>query len=135
MKLLIDTNVILDIALNRKPFVKHATKLFKVAHKKNFLLYISATTVTDIYYITRKECGKDMALTFLKDLSQFINIISVNKQIILQSINSDMPDFEDAIQVFSAKQETISTIITRNEADFIHSGLTIYNPECFLTSL
>ena len=135
MKLLIDTNVILDIVLERKPFVKHAARLFKIAQERNFLLFMSATTVTDIYYITRKNKGKDIALTFLKDLLQFVNIASVDKQIILRSLDSDIPDFEDAIQVFSAKQEAITTIITRNETDFTHSGLIIYNPESFLKSL
>jgi len=135
MKILIDTNVILDIILERKPFVEHAVLLFKTASKRQFSLFISATTVTDIYYITRKEKGRDIALGFIKDLLRFINIASVNKRVILQSLESDMPDFEDAIQTFSAQQEGIEIIVTRNEADFEHSGLSIYNPESFLKSL
>lgn len=135
MKLLIDTNVILDIALERKPFVEHSALLLKTAQKRKLPLFISATTVTDIYYITRKEKGKSIAIAFLKDLLQFIDIASLDKNIILQSMESDMPDFEDAIQTFSAKQEGITTIITRNETDFEHSGLSIYSPQSFLKSL
>ena len=74
-------------------------------------------------------------MAFLKDLFQFVDIASVDKQIILQSLDSNIPDFEDAIQVFSAKQEAIKTIITRNEADFTTSDLIIYSSESFLNSL
>lgn len=135
MKLLIDTNIILDIALDRQPFVKHATLLFKTAQKREFMLFISATTVTDIYYITRKNRDKDTALAFLKDLLQFVNVASVDKDVVLKSLESEMADFEDAIQAFSAKDEGITTIITRNEIDFKQSGLSIFNPESFLKSL
>ncbi|MBF0243566.1 MAG: PIN domain-containing protein [Desulfamplus sp.] len=132
MKLLIDTNVILDILLERKPFVEDAAMLFKIAQKKKFTLFITSTTVTDIYYIARKEKGRNSTLAFLKDLLQFVNVASVDKNIVLQSLESDMPDFEDAIQIFSAKNEAITTIITRNEADFEHSGLFVLSPNSFI---
>jgi len=55
MKILIDTNVILDIALEREPFAEHAVLLFKTAHKNRIQMFMTATTVTDLYYIARKE--------------------------------------------------------------------------------
>ena len=62
MKILIDTNVILDIALEREPFVKQAAMLLKAAQQYKIQLFMTATTVTDLYYITRKEKGKETAL-------------------------------------------------------------------------
>lgn len=135
MKLLIDTNVILDIALARVQFVEQAALLLKTAQQKSIRLFITATTVTDLYYISRKEKGRETALAFLKDLLQFVDVASVDKQVILQALDSDMSDFEDAVQAFSALQESITTIITRNDADFRESGLDIHSPESFLQSL
>ena len=135
MKLLLDTNIILDIALDRKPFVQEAIQLLKTAQQKEFPLFISATSVTDIYYITRKNRDKNTALAFLKDLLEFINVASVDKHVVLKSLESGMADFEDAIQSFSAKNEGITTLITRNESDFKQSGLSIFNPKSFLESL
>ncbi len=135
MKILIDTNIILDIALEREAFVEQAVLLFKTAQKRSIQMFITATTVTDLYYIIRKEKGKKMSFAFLEDLLEFMDVASVDKQIVLQALHSDVSDFEDAIQVYSAQQITISTIVTRNEKDFLHSRLNIYNPESFLQAL
>lgn len=64
-----------------------------------------------------------------------MDVVSVDKQIILQALYSEMSDFEDAIQVFSAKQEAITIIITRNNVDFIKSDLDVHSPESFLHML
>ncbi|KPA14124.1 twitching motility protein PilT [Candidatus Magnetomorum sp. HK-1] len=135
MKILIDTNVILDIALERNPFVEHAALLFKIANKKRIHIFMTATTVTDLYYIIRKEKGKDIALSFIEDLIQFVDVASVDKNVVINALRSEISDFEDAIQSFSAKQEGITIIITRNEKDFINSGLEILTPETFLDTL
>lgn len=135
MKILIDTNVILDIALDRELFAEQAVLLFKIAHEQRIQMFMTATTVTDLYYITRKEKGKETALSFIEDLIQLVDVISVDKNIILDALSSDIPDFEDAIQVCSATQDGISTIVTRNEKDFIMSGLNIQSPKKFLQTL
>lgn len=93
MKLLIDTNVILDIALQRVPFAEQASRLFRIAQQQSLHLFITATTVTDLYYyISRKEKGKDTALAFLKDLLQFVDVASVDKHVILDALYSEMTD-------------------------------------------
>ena len=135
MKILIDTNVILDIALERKPFVKQAAILLKAVQQYKIQLFMTATTVTDLYYITRKEKGKETALEFIEDLLQFVEVASVDKHVIIQALHSDIPDFEDAIQECSAKNEAIKIIVTRNEEDFKKSDLEIHSPESFLNTL
>lgn len=78
-KILIDTNVILDIVLDREPFAEHAVLLFKTAHEQRIHMFMTATTVTDLYYITRKEKDKATALSFIEDLIHFVDVISVDK--------------------------------------------------------
>nr|VFJ57303.1 MAG: Predicted nucleic acid-binding protein, contains PIN domain [Candidatus Kentron sp. FW] len=135
MKVLIDTNVILDIALNRKPFVGHAVLFIKAAGQWMIPLFMTATTVTDLYYIIRKEKGKAIALSFIEELLQFVDVASVDKNIVMEALRSEVPDFEDAIQVYSAKQAAITVIVTRNENDFAGSGLDVQSPQSFLENL
>jgi len=132
MKVLIDTNVILDIALNREPFVENSALFLKVASRQMISLFITATTVTDLYYIIRKEKGKAVALSFIEDLLRFVDVASVDKKTVIEALHSGIPDFEDAIQVHAAGQAAIAVIVTRNESDFVGSGLDIQTPKSFL---
>ncbi len=134
MKILIDTNVILDIVLERQPFVEDAEKLLDMAQQANFELFLTATTITDLYYIARKAKGKEIALNFIMDLMKFMEIASVDKDVVMQALQSDLADFEDAIQENSAKKENINIIVTRNEQDFKDSDLEIYTPKSFLSN-
>ncbi len=134
MKVLIDTNIILDIVLERQPFVEQATQVLQAA-QTDIVLFLTATTITDLYYITRKAKGRAIALSFIADLLQFVEIAGVDKDIIMQALHSDIADFEDAIQESAAKSQTINAIVTRNATDFENSVLEIHSPESFLKSL
>lgn len=135
MKILIDTNIILDIVLERQPFVEPAIRLLETAQRANIVLYVTATTVTDLYYIIRRAKGRAIALNFIVDLLQFMEVAAVDKVIIREALHSDIIDFEDAIQENAAKRQNIQVIVTRNEIDFKNSVLKIHNPESFLKSL
>ncbi|NOX48690.1 MAG: PIN domain-containing protein [Chlorobi bacterium] len=133
-KILIDTNIILDIALDRKPFVKKSIEFIRLIAKNNIEAFVTATTVTDIYYVTHKKTGHTKTIGFLKNLFMFIKIAGVDSVSILNALNSDMTDFEDAVQFETAKQNNIQIIVTRNQSDFEDSGLKIYRPEDFINS-
>ncbi len=135
MKILIDTNIILDIVLERQPFVEQATQLFTAAQQANVILFVTATTITDLYYITRKAKGRAIALNFIADLLQFMDVAGVDKAVIMQALHSDIADFEDAIQESAAKSQAINVLVTRNETDFKNSALEIHSPESLLQSL
>jgi len=134
-KILVDTNVILDIALNRKPFYKEASELIILFEKHQITPYISATTITDIYYIAKRQKGHEIAINFISNLLEIFDIAEVDKGIIYNSIKSNFKDFEDAIQEYSAIKSNINTIITRNKPDFIKSKLKIYTPKEYLDKL
>lgn len=132
MRILVDTNVVLDIILERQPFYEQSAKLLQVAAWTNTEIFITATTITDLYYIVRKAKGRGTAIGFIDDLLKIVEIAGVDKTVVVQALKLDLPDFEDAIQVSSAKQQAINIIVTRNEADFSASGLEVYSPEAFL---
>lgn len=135
IKALIDTNVILDIALKREPFFEYSSKIFDMIDDQFLEGYITASSITDIYYIASKQKDKLQARTFLLSLVQILEIIGVDKDIVIEALECDIPDFEDAIQVFSAKSNSVDLIITRNVTDFASSGLKVLTPLEFIQML
>ena len=131
-KVLFDTNIILDIALKRNPHFDDASRLFELIDKKIITGSITASTITDIYYISKKEKGHNEALNFIINLIQVVDVVGIDREVILNAIASDMKDFEDAVQVSAAKFNEIKIVITRNKSDFSESTLEIFTPFEFL---
>ncbi len=134
-RLLLDTNIILDIALKRAPHFEYSSLIFELIDKKQIIGYITASTVTDIYYISRKEKGKEIAIEFISNLIEVLDVLGVDKNTIVKAIKSNLKDFEDAVQVSAAEYNEIEIIITRNKSDFLDSGLEILTPKELIESL
>jgi predicted nucleic acid-binding protein len=130
---LIDTNIILDIALKREPHFEKSAEVFRYIEKKRIKSYVIATSINDIYYIAHKERGHLMAIEFILNLIEFVDIIGIDKQIIINALNSNIDDFEDALQNFAAIEADCDVIITRNKADFKNSFINILTPIEFLS--
>lgn len=131
--ILLDTNVILDFALNRQDFYVAAKIILGAAYSGKIAAFISASSVTDIFYIVKKNRDRKLALEFLKDLTTFVGVANVNKDIILDALESDLIDFEDAVQDCTAVKNDIEIILTRNEKDFKGSRCNIVNPDDFVS--
>lgn len=135
MRLLFDTNIILDIALKREPHYKDSATVLKIIDNKVFFGFITATTITDIYYIAKKEKGHSIAIEFISNLIQFIDVIGIDKVIILESLSNKIADFEDAIQSSASKFNQVDFIITRNTKDFVSSEIKALSPGELLNQL
>ena len=116
MKVLIDTNIVLDIALDRKPFVEHAAMLWRLAEQKEITACISNTSITDIFYICKKHVGSDTARSFIADILDTFTLLDIDEQGFRDALNSDMKDFEDAVQY---------VICTRNGCKLSYKGLEV----------
>ncbi|MGV8134812.1 MAG: type II toxin-antitoxin system VapC family toxin [Mangrovibacterium sp.] len=134
-RVLFDTNIILDIALKREPYFELSSSLFKLIDQKKIVAHVTASTITDIYYVAKKEKGGEIAIRFISSLLEITELIGVDKNIIIRAINAKMKDFEDAVQASAAIGHGIKIIITRNKVDFLSSGLEIYTPAEFLESV
>ena len=121
IKALIDTNIIIDIALQREPFYLDAIQVFNKINEQKISAFISASAITDIFYILKKSNGKDKTLAFLKELLEVIDVASVNKSNILHALYSGWNDFEDAVQAQVAIENGFEIIITRNPQDYRNS--------------
>jgi predicted nucleic acid-binding protein len=132
IKALIDTNVILDIALIREPFFEYSSRIFDKIDDQVLEGFITASSITDIYYIASKQKDKVLARKFLISLIQILEVIGIDKDIVIQALESGMSDFEDSIQVFAAKSISIDLVITRNVADFKSIGMKAMTPQEFV---
>jgi predicted nucleic acid-binding protein len=132
MKILLDTNIILDIALNRQGHSEKAKELIYFLNQKEIPFFVTATTVTDIYYVLKKSDNHTSALEFLQNFLLYADVAGVDKTIIIKALKSGLNDFEDAVQIQSAVFNQISTIVTRNKSDFKTSEVEVFTPEEFL---
>jgi predicted nucleic acid-binding protein len=103
IQVLLDRNIILDFALERLPYVENSEKLLRFAYQNKIIAYITASMVTDIYYIMRKQKSRDFAFNFLRNLLDIVDIAPVDKKVINGALNSPINDFEDAVQDHSAQ--------------------------------
>ena len=132
-KIFIDTDVILDFFFDRKPFSDDATKLFILCEKKVVTGFVTPVILSNVYYLLRKTAKHEKVIEKLKMLINLIEIATINKATILEALNSEFKDFEDALQNYSAHHDKdIQVIVTRNVKDFKESRLSVMTPETYL---
>jgi predicted nucleic acid-binding protein len=131
VRILLDTNVVLDVALVRQPFHQAAARIFDASDFDRIHLFITASSATDLYYVLRKEKGREVGLRFIWRLLECADACSVDKTILVAAMASDFLDFEDAVQNAAAIEGQIDIIVTRNKADYRTSPLTVLSPEEF----
>ena len=132
-KVFIDTDVILDCFLVRERFYQASAALLSLGENKKINAYTSVIVVSNLYYMLQKQYNHHKAISILRKLSTFIEILSINSEIIKTALISDSKDFEDTIQYFCAKENKLDYIITRNKKDFPNSEISVLSPIEFLT--
>lgn len=132
MKILFDTNIIIDVILEREPFYNDSRNALDKSDGFVFEGYILASTLTDIYYICKKQLGHHTTIEIIKNLIDSINILNVNRDTIVLALHSDFSDFEDAVQSASAELNQVDLIISRNTKDFSNSKTITLTPKEFL---
>ncbi|WP_246535098.1 PIN domain-containing protein [Methylomonas paludis] len=123
-----DTNIILDVLLNRTPYADTAIDLFSAAEDKIIQGYLCATTITTIDYLITRVNDKHFSKKALISLLKIFKIAEVNQNIVQQAIQSNFSDFEDAVLYYSGYYTGIQGIVTRNVKDFKTSELIIFSP-------
>lgn len=135
MKVLLDTNIIVDIALERQPFFSNSETVLSFVEERQIEAYISASSFGDLYYIIRKEKGRNLALEFLRHIVTLCQIANVDSASINMALTSNFKDFEDAIQYSTAVNNNLDAIITRNPRDYPVTTPRIITPEQLIQEL
>jgi predicted nucleic acid-binding protein len=132
VKVLLDTNIILDVALERQPFFGASEQILAFAEQGQVEGYVSASTFGDLYYVIRKNKGRESALDFLRNISRFCQVATVDQSAISMALATNFSDFEDAIQYSTAVINHLDTIVTRNSQDFANAVLPIMTPDLLI---
>ncbi|MCL1884336.1 MAG: PIN domain-containing protein [Defluviitaleaceae bacterium] len=122
MKILMDTNVVLDSLASREPYDKNADDIFDLIAKNHVEGYLNTSSVTDIYYILRKTLGDVTSRNGIKKILYLLQTIEISKSDCLAALESPMADFEDALVVVCANKLNLDYIITRDEELLKHSN-------------
>ncbi|USR91054.1 PIN domain-containing protein [Phormidium yuhuli AB48] len=136
MRALIDTNIILDFLLQREPFCQDAERLFQFIEIGQMIGYITATTLTDIFYITRRHTqSMEKARQAVSETLTAMAICPVDRAVLESAFDSNLVDFEDAVQIFSAVAQGLDAIITRDVQGFSQSPIPVLSIQDLLRQL
>ena len=133
MKVLLDTNVVLDVLLKRPSFYQNSFEIFRLIDQERIDGCITASAITDIFYIAKKETkDAEMVYQAIEKLTDIFSIIPVSKNTIANALVIRWKDFEDAVQFMAAKENGIAYIITRNKNDFESPEIPCIEPLDFI---
>ncbi|MBS1505791.1 MAG: PIN domain-containing protein [Bacteroidetes bacterium] len=132
-RVFVDTNIIIDLIADRKPFSKFAIEIFDAAEKKRIDLFASSHSLATVHYLLKKNINEAELRQILLSLITFITIVPIDEHVIQRSLKSKHKDFEDAIQIIAAQSvDKINCIITRNVKDFKGAEIAVLTPDEFV---
>lgn len=133
MKILIDTNIVIDALTGREPFREAAEQIFLLAANQTEDMYITTGSATDIYYIARKYLhSTEQAKNTMSRLYELFCILDVTADDCLQALLTDMNDYEDSVVSCCAKRNKMEYIVTRNIKDYKNSKVQAMLPDEFI---
>lgn len=135
MRVLLDTNVVLDFLLDREPFADAAAQVWEAHRHGKIVAYVSAITPVNIFYIARKLKGVDMARQAVAGLLHECQVASVDASVLRAAAALSIKDYEDAVQLASALHNRLDAIVTRDPNDYPSDSLAILSPSDVLTTL
>jgi predicted nucleic acid-binding protein len=135
MTVLFDTNVILDVLLDREPYSLSSANVLSYVEAGKIIGFLGATTITTIHYIAQKAVGKEKALQQIDNLLCLLNVAPVDKDVLKRAIHLNFKDFEDSVLHEAGKKSNVTCIVTRNINDFKNATLPIWTPEQLLEKL
>ncbi|MCP5098126.1 MAG: PIN domain-containing protein [Chloroflexi bacterium] len=129
MKILLDTNIVLDVLLKRSPWIINAQIIWQANDLNQLTGYLTATTITDIFYIARRGHGVEIADRAVDSCLKAFEICPVTRSALLLARTFPGQDFEDNLQMACAAIASLDGIVTRNPKDFSHSSILVLSPE------
>jgi predicted nucleic acid-binding protein len=130
IKVFLDTNILVDLIADRKPFSKHAIEIFKSAEERKTELFTSSHSIATAHYLLKKYVEEKDLRDILSNLMEFLDVIPIDLDVLKKGLRSNHKDFEDAIQIICASSITgIDFIVTRNTKDFKTSNIAVLTPD------
>lgn len=135
-KVFIDSDVILDVFFDRKPFVKYSSAILGLCESGRIKGYLTPLIYSNIYYLLRQTAKHEKVIEKLKQLLKITDVLTMDRSVVENTLNSGFKDFEDSLQNSSAEiSKNIDIILTRNIKDYKNSKLGVFTPETYLKSI
>jgi predicted nucleic acid-binding protein len=128
MRVLFDTNVVLDVLLARPPHAAPAIELFDRVARRELDGLLSATMITTIFYLATKAAGAAQAKRHINTLLSLFEIAAVGRSALADALTLGFSDYEDAVLHEAARHAGASAIVTRDPKGFAAAKLTVYSP-------
>ena len=135
MRVMFDTNVVLDLLLDREPFVKEAKILISKVEQGEIVGLLCATTITTIHYLLLKSNGKERSVEIIQSLLKLFEVASVTRVVLQDALEINDKDYEDAVLYKSGYHAGANMIVTRDRKGFSKAELPVMNPKEFLVLL
>ena len=133
MKIMIDTNIVMDVLLKREPFFASSYEVMKRSALEQVEGFVSSTAATDIFCLLRRALKDGQAARdSLEKLSRLVGFADALGEDVHAALASNMPDFEDALVAAIAERCHMDCIVTRNTRDFVESPVRAMTPQAFL---
>lgn len=135
-RVLIDTDVILDFFFDRQPFSEYAMKIISLCESNKIKGFVTPVICSNAYYLLRQTAKHNKVIDKLKQLLLITDVLIMDKEVVMNALNSGFNDFEDALQNFSARKHgNIDVILTRNLKDYKKSESGVLTPETYIKTL
>ncbi len=131
-KVFVDTDIVLDLLSNREPFYAHSAYLFSEADKGKTKIYVSSLSFSNLNYILSRQYSADQARKKLLKFKTLVTVLAVTDKVVELALSSDFKDFEDGLQYFTAIENNLKTLLTRNLKDYKSAEITVMTAEQFL---
>jgi predicted nucleic acid-binding protein len=129
-KVFVDTNILVDLLADRKPFSNHAIEIFSMAEDGKLQLFASSHSIATTYYLLKKYMNDKDLRRIISGLMDYLVVIPVDTDVLRKSLRSGVKDFEDAVQIFcAASVHKLDCIVTRNVKDYKGSALSVLAPD------
>jgi predicted nucleic acid-binding protein len=128
----VDTDIVLDLLGNRKPFYRHAAELFTIADRSEITIFVSSLSFSNLNYILSKQYSSNQARKILMKFKTLVTVLSVSDKVVELALLSDFKDFEDALQYYTALENGVTLLLTRNLKDYKTAGIPIMTAEQYL---
>ena len=135
MKVLFDTNVVLDVLLEREPFVDAAVELLARVENGDLVGYLGATTITTIHYLSTKARDRRAALAYVRSLLTLFEVAPISRAVLEEALDAGFDDFEDAVLYASARHVGVDAIVTRDATGFKASNIPVFSPHELIHAL
>lgn len=135
MRILVDTNVVLDVLMARKPHLARSLEVVAAIESGRVRGVLGATTVTTLFYLAARAVGPDEARRHLRALLAVFDVAAVDRAVLARALDAGFADFEDGVLHGSAQAANVDAVVTRDRSGFAGSVLPVFTPEAFLAAI